>query len=251
MNDTQWKNKTVGFLGDSITEGVGVNPGECYWNCLEKKLGLIPRCYGKNGAVFRGLCEQADEMYEDCKENIDAIIIFAGTNDYNDGLPMGEWYCEPVDCEVVVGYRDGKPVYATRKRREFNMDTSTFRGSINAVMSKVREYYPTKQVVIMTPIHRAYANFGGDNIQYDERHTDKGGYYVEEYVNVIKEVPNIWACDIIDLHAKSGLFPLNDTQAELFFCSSETDRLHPNAEGHERIAQAMEAAMMNIPVFSI
>lgn len=249
VKDTQWKGKKVGFLGDSITEGVGVNSGECFWNHLEGSLGIIPCVYGKSGAIFRELREQVDTMFYECEDQLDAIIIFAGTNDYNDGFPMGKWYNEPVECDVIVDYDGDKPIYARRKKREFNTDTSTFRGSINSVMSRIMEYYPTKQIIIMTPLHRAYANFGGSNIQYDELHTDKGGYYLDEYINVIKEVPNVWACEIIDLNAKSGLFPLNDIQAELFFCNSSTDRLHPNAVGHKRIADVMEAAMMNISVF--
>ncbi len=250
MENSHWNGKTIAFLGDSITQGVGVNEGECFWNYLEEKIGCISKSFGKSGELVRGLLPQVDELYATCGDNIDAIVIFAGTNDYNAGLPMGEWYTPPVDQEVVVGYEGEKPLYATRKRREFNTDISTFRGSINALMFKVREYYPTKQVIIMTPLHRAYANYGGSNIQYDELHTDKGGFYVDEYISILKEAPNVWACEIIDLHAKSGLFPLNDKQAETFFCSAETDRLHPNAYGHMRIAETMEAAMQNIPVFS-
>lgn len=250
MGNSHWNGKKIAFLGDSITEGVGVNKGECFWNYLEEKIGCVSVGFGKRGELIRGLLPQVEELYAACGDEIDAIVIFAGTNDYNGGLPMGEWYTPPVDCEVVVGYEGEKTLYATRKRREFNTDISTVRGSINALMSKVREYYPTKQVIVMTPLHRAYANYGGNNIQYDELHTNKGGFYVDEYVNVLKETPNVWACELIDLHAKSGLFPLNDIQAETFFCSDETDRLHPNADGHMRIAEAMAVAMKNIPVFS-
>ena len=251
VRDTQWKNKTIAFLGDSITEGVGITPENGFWKCLEKELGCVSISFGKSGMVFKELCTQADEMHKVCGDKLDAVVLFAGTNDYNDGVPMGNWYTEPADREVIVGYGDDNtPIYATRKRREFNTDTSTFRGSINAVMKRVKSYYPTKQIIIMTPLHRAYANFGGNNIQYDEMHTDKGGFYLDEYIAVLKEAPNVWACDIIDLHAKSGLFPLDDTQASAFFCSRETDRLHPNVKGHKRIAEAMAAAMTAIPVFS-
>lgn len=250
MENTQWKGKRIAFLGDSITEGVGVNKGECYWNYLEEMLGCVSFSFGKSGELFRGLLPQIDTLFSQCSDDVDAIVLFAGTNDYNAGLPMGEWYTPAVDQEVIVGYEGDKPLYATRKRREFNTDISTFRGSINAVMDKIRKFYPTKQIIIMTPLHRAYANYGGSNIQYDELHTDKGGFYVDEYISVLKEAPNVWACDIIDLHSKSGLFPLNDKQAEIFFCSAATDRLHPNAKGHMRIAETMAVAMKNIPVFS-
>lgn len=250
MRDSHWKNKTIAFLGDSITEGVGIAPENGFWKCLEKELGCVSLSFGKSGAVFRELLSQADEMHEKCGDELDAVVVFAGTNDYNDGVPMGNWYTEPRDCEVIVGYDGDKPVYATRKRRDFNTDTSTFRGSINTVIKRIKSYYPTKQIIIMTPLHRAYANFGGNNIQYDELHTDKGGFYLDEYIAVLKETPNVWACDIIDLHAKSGLFPLDNTQAKEYFCSSETDRLHPNVKGHKRIAEAMAVAMMSIPVFS-
>ena len=249
MENSHWNGKKIAYLGDSITEGVGVNKGECFWNYLEDLIGCVSVSFGKSGELVRGLLPQVYELYATCAEEIDAIVIFAGTNDYNGGLPMGEWYTPPQDCEIVV-YEGEKNLYATRKRRDFNTDISTVRGSVNALMSKVREYYPTKQVIIMTPLHRAYANYGGSNIQYDELHTNKGGFYVDEYVNVLKETPNVWACELIDLHAKSGLFPLNDVQAKTFFCSAETDRLHPNADGHMRIAEVMAVAMKNIPVFS-
>lgn len=250
MLNSHWKGKKIAFLGDSITEGVGVNQGECFWNYLEEKIGCKSFCFGKSGELFRGLLPQIDALVAECKDDIDAIILFAGTNDYNGGLSMGEWYTPPVDRNVVVGYDGDKELYATRKKREFNIDTSTFKGSINAVMQKLRKYYPTKQVIIMTPLHRSYANYGGSNIQYDELHTNKGGFYMDEYIEVLKEAPNVWACELIDLHSKSGLFPLNDKQAETFFCNFETDRLHPNANGHLRIAEVMEIAMRTIPVFS-
>lgn len=249
MLNSHWNGKKIAFLGDSITEGIGVNKGECFWNYLEEKIGCKSVSFGKSGELFRGLLPQIDALVAEYPDDIDAIVLFAGTNDYNGGLPMGEWYTAPIDKSVVVGYDGDKEIYATRKKREFNTDISTFRGSINAVMQKLRNYYPTKQIIIMTPLHRAYANYGGSNIQYDELHTNKGGFFMDEYIEVLKEAPNVWACELIDLHSKSGLFPLNDVQAKAFFCSSETDRLHPNANGHLRIAEVMEMAMRTIPVF--
>lgn len=246
--ETQWKNKTIGFLGDSITEGVGVSTGECYWNYLEELLGCHSFGFGKNGAVFLGLKAQALALHNTLGDEVDAISVFAGTNDYNSGNPLGTWYTAPTDEKVVVGYEGESPRYGERKHRCFNMDEHTFRGSINCVMAQIRQFYPTKPIILLTPLHRAYACFGGDNIQYDEQYANRSGLFFDEYVAAVKEAANVWACSLIDLNALSGLFPLNDIQAKEFFSNSQTDRLHPSAKGHWRIAQAMAYSMQTIPL---
>lgn len=247
--ESQWKEKTIGFLGDSITEGIGLETEERYWNLIDKAFGCKSYSYAKNGAVFSELKDQVLAMYDECGDKIDAVVVFAGTNDYYFGRKIGEWYSEPTEEQVVVGYDADMPRYALRKHRSFNTDIETFKGSINTVLSQIRELYPTKQIILITPIHRAYANFGGDNIQYDEMYANCSGYFFDEYIAAVKEAANVWACSLIDLNAASGLFPLNDVQAERFFFNTNTDRLHPGAKGHIRIAEAIVYYMKNIPVF--
>ena len=43
----------------------------------------------------------------------------------------------------------------TRKRMYPIMDKSTYRGRINIALDKLKRTYPTKQIVLLTPIHRA------------------------------------------------------------------------------------------------
>ena len=130
-----------------------------------------------------------------------------------------------------------------------NYDMNTFRGSINTVMSLIREKYPCKTIVLMTPIHRAYACFGGSNVQHDELYTNKTGRYFDEYVETVREAARIWSAELIDLCQCSGLYPMNDKNAERYFANIEHDRIHPNKNGHERMAKVIMGKMDSIPLF--
>ena len=57
-----WERKTVCFLGDSITDGVGVQPGERYLDILGERMKFNACGYGVNGARFIDLYSQALKM---------------------------------------------------------------------------------------------------------------------------------------------------------------------------------------------
>lgn len=174
-------------------------------------------------------------------EDIDAIVIFAGTNDYNAGVPLGEWY-EEVWRNVPLP--DGE--VGSRRYRKPAMDANTFRGRINRLMDYLKTHFPTKQVIVLTPLHRGFAQFSAENVQPEEAYPNKIGVYVDEYVQVLKETGNVWAVPVIDLNSISGLYPMNDAQA-CYFHRADTDRLHPNAEGHRRMAVALMYQLLAFP----
>lgn len=238
---SQWKGKRVAFLGDSITDKRRVGTQKCYWEYLAEMLGLQPLVYGINGNQWNGVLKQAQLLLEEQADSVDAILIFAGTNDYNAGLPVGEWYAETEAETEVAG-----PKMERRKHREPVMSDDTFKGRINQVMDYLKTNYPTKQVIVMTPIHRANARFGDNNIQPDEMFPNKIGVYVDEYVKAVKETANVWAVPVVDLNSVSGLYPLNDSQVP-YFHDGKTDRLHPNAMGHYRMAKAISYQLMAYP----
>lgn len=239
--ESQWKGKRVAFLGDSITDKKRVGTTKCYWEYLSELLGLQPLVYGINGNQWNGVLKQAEKLLEEQGDSIDAILIFAGTNDYNAGIPIGEWYVESEVETEVAG-----PQMEKRKHREPVMSNDTFKGRINKVMDYLKTNFPTKQVILMTPVHRAQARFSDKNIQPDEMFPNKIGVYVEEYVKAIKEAGNVWAVPVIDLNSISGLYPLNDSHIG-YFHKADTDRLHPNAEGHRRMAKAIQYQLMSFP----
>lgn len=179
-------------------------------------------------------------MKSDGAEKIDAIMIFAGTNDYNGSVPIGQWYkYEEAEAPIANGKTQ------IRKRRIHIMDSSTFKGRINAAMAYIKENFPDKQIILITPIHRGFAKFGEGNVQPDESFPNRIGEYIDSYVDAVKEAGNVWAVPVIDLNSLSGLFPNTPSHAQ-YFHKKDTDLLHPNAKGHEKMASAIAYALLAI-----
>lgn len=237
LRESQWKGKRVAFLGDSITDACHVGTEKNYWQYLSEGLGIEPLVYGLNGDNWAGIHDQAQRLREDHGDDVDAIFVFCGTNDYMGGIPLGEWYT--ISEEEVNTW--GKT--AVKRRRRFSRDIATFRGRINRAMAYLKKTFTDQQIVLMTPIHRAYATFSDENVQPEEGFPNDLGLYVDSYVEAIKEAGNVWAAPVIDLNAVSGLYPVLEEHIR-FFHDAETDRLHPNAEGHYRIAKAMLCPML-------
>jgi len=236
--ENAWSGKKVAYLGDSITDARHIGCTSNYWNFLEAKLGIVPLVYGINGHQMKHLVGQAEKLKAEHPDDVDAIFVFAGTNDFNSNTPPGSWYEETT--ETVN--RNGKQV--ALKHRGFVYGEATFRGRINSLMKCLRENFPSKPVYLLTPVHRGYATFGAGNVQPDESYANEIGEYVDAYVHVVKEAGNVWAVTVIDINAESGLFPLFSSHAQ-FFHNAQTDMLHPNNSGHERIADAIAARLLS------
>ena len=239
-----WMQKRVAYFGDSITDPRNSGSKKKYWHFLQEWLGIEPYVYAVSGRQWNDIPRQADKLKSEHGTDFDAILIFIGTNDYNNGVKIGEWY-EERDEQVMYGH--GQPKKLTdRKRRYMKMDKDTYRGRINIAIDKVKRMFPDKQIVLLTPIHRAgfYAN--DKNWQCTEDYTNQCGIYLDEYIDAVKEAGNIWAVPVIDLNAVSGLYPMMDEHAQ-YFKSAESDRLHPNDKGHERLARTLMYQLLALP----
>jgi lysophospholipase L1-like esterase len=237
---SQWNHKKVAFLGDSMTDKSRVGTTCVYWEYLSALLGIEPLVYGINGHQWKDLYQQAQKLYSEKGDEADAILIFAGTNDYNADVPLGHFFRETTK---QVNH-DGQLV--SRLCRETILDDSTFCGRINRTMSFLKQKYPTKQIVILTPIHRGYACFGKDNVQPDECYSNGCGCYIEDYVKVLKEAGAVWSVPVIDLYSLSGLLPSYDSYIP-YFHDAKQDRLHPNAAGDLRIARTIQYQLLALP----
>ena len=201
------KGKKINFLGDSITQGVGVKevPNR-FVNRLTEMLELAEgRNYGIIGTRFArqihptvdnprfdmDFCSRVETMDEDA----DVIIVFGGTNDFGHGdAPFG-----------VASDRT----------------PDTFCGACHTLMSSLIARYPGKVIVFMTPLHRA-----------SEVNPDRKGHILVDYVDVIKETARYYSLPVLDLFAMSGIQPREQIIRERF-CP---DGLHPNDDGHAILA---------------
>jgi lysophospholipase L1-like esterase len=234
-----WAGAKVAYLGDSITDAGVLKEDTHYWGFLQQWLDIEPLVYGRSGHQWHQIAGQADKLKAEHGDDFDAIMIFVGTNDYNAGVPVGEWFTE----EKVTVNADGHQV--ERIRRIPVMDQNTYRGRINSVLDKLKRMYPTKQIVLLTPIHRAYAKFADHNVQPDESHQNACGEYVDAYVASIKEASAIWSVPVIDTYALSGLFPMHQEQ-QMYFPGGN-DWLHPDQDGHRRFALCLYYQLLTLP----
>ena len=228
--------KKVLFLGDSITDARHIGCTKNYWGFLAERYGFVPLVYGINGQRWSDIVAQANAYGNEHGECPDVVFVFAGTNDFNGNVPLGEWYSLS---EEKVN-RNGKETVL--KKRTLSRDGKTLRGRINVAMEHLVGSFPTAKIVLLTPIHRGYATFGANNVQPDESYANELGLFIDDYVNVVKEAGNVWSAKVVDLNADAGLYPRADSHVP-FFSNGERDRLHPSDAGHRRMADAIAASV--------
>lgn len=236
---SQWTGKKIAFLGDSMTQKRDSSV-KVYWEYLVDMMEIEPFVYGISGNQWDGIFKQAQKLKQEKGKDVDAIFIFAGTNDYNHNTPLGNFYFET---SKETNF-NGKTV--TRKYRTLIEDDSTFCGRINKVIALLKQNYPDQQIVIMTPIHRGYATFSEKNVQPEENFSNDLGLYIDDYVNVLKTASSVWAVPIIDLYSLSGLHPVLDSYTK-YFSNPDTDRLHPNSAGNFRLAKTIQYQLLTLP----
>lgn len=217
--------KIIHFLGDSITEGVGVShPDRVYHALIKEQCGLkAANNYGISGtcladrrtpldiSVFnRYFASRIDEMDPEA----DAIVVFGGTNDFGHG-------------EAVIG----TPADRT---------PDTFWGACHHLFRRLIEKYPTTPIVVVTPLHRWYEDVPQVRISEDGMTKDVVTLYT--YVDIIRKVAGYYGLPLCDLYATAGIHPEIQAQREAL-CP---DGLHPNDEGHKIIASRLVGVLKNL-----
>ena len=230
---TSWDGKRVGFLGDSMTDPSNKAASHKYCAVLERDLGIKAQVFARSGFMWDKMLDKAVELRDSLGDDVDAIFIFCGTNDFNHNRPIGEFYSEATVETNVNGQM------TPRRHRVWSQDPATLAGSMNRALFFLKSNYPDIPIFIMTPIHRGYAKFGDKNVQPDEDFANGLGLYIEDYVAEIKRGAMYWSIPVIDLYGESGILP-NLRSNDVFISNEETDRLHPSDAGHERIAKMLK-----------
>lgn len=211
------KGKTINFLGDSITEGAGIEDHlECrYDNVMLKKYGLKEvHNYGIGGTrlayqtKISADCPQFDLYFcgrvWQMNPNTDIIVVYGGVNDYLHGdAPFGT---------------------------EEDTTPATFCGAVNYLMKFFHDNYADKTVVFMTPAHCCV------NGEWPDAQPSAGNSRpLSDYVDVIAKAAekNHYPC--LNLY-KNPPFNPNLEEDRLKYT---VDGLHPNAAGHAVLADVL------------
>lgn len=225
--DSEYINKNMICLGDSMTYGVGTTT--CYYTYLLRMLGkfnIYP--YGVGGSSITP--KQGDypawdtelsflERYSDMRNDGDLIIVFGGVNDWVTGRNLGT-----ID----------------------STDTYTFYGAMKSLCNGLITKYPNKQIVFFTSPQNDYVNrkpsIPSDNPYYNNNDGyNRQGLKLEDYTKAMVEVCNIYGipCERLDTKCWYGLC------GSLGDGTLGSDNLHPNANGHKIIARNMASFIKN------
>ena len=242
-----WKGKRVALLGDSISDPNGPKywGHPLYFSYLEEWLGMEVYDYAVSGREWNDIPRQVSQLEKEHGADVDAFLILMGTNDYNMGVPTGEWYTETIE-SVLAGSDMREPATMQfRKRRTLVMDNATVKGRINIALKFIKEKYPRCPIVLMTPLKRGWFQIDEGNVQPEETYQNRAGEYLDAYVDAVKEAANVWSVNVIDLHAVSNMDPLHGQD---FYYQGGNDLLHPGAEGSRHLASVLYYQLLPIVV---
>ncbi len=211
------QNKKVGFLGDSITFGVGTSnaennyKGSCFPDLFAKLSGAKAYNYGVSGT--RIAKQSVPIPYEpkaghyilrvDTMEpELDVVVVFGGTNDFGHGdAPLGNFSDRGDD---------------------------TFYGALHSLIVALINRYPRATIVFLTPLHRD-GEFKLINSMGLRREP------LIRYIEAIREVAEYYSVPVLDLYKNSGMQPSVDVIREIYL----PDGLHPSDAGAKKIADML------------
>lgn len=212
--------KVIDFLGDSITEGVGVENCETgrYDNIIKKKCGL--KAAYNHGISGTRLAHQSKPSEKprfdlcfcgrayDLSKDADIIVVYGGVNDYIHGdAPFGS---------------------------EGDKTPATFIGAVEFIMSLLGELYPNTKIVFMTPAHCQYDTL--DETKPSNRPQKRADARpLCEYVRVIEEKGKQHGIPVLSLYERLPINPHLAEHKEKY----TADGLHFNDAGHKILADLL------------
>lgn len=207
--------KKLGVIGDSITVGymvTGYNEDgsakggyvtKKWYDYVAERYGFasvqanaeIGRAFTKSGSMSTRFTQKIKELDSD----LDVIIVFGGTNDFN-------W-------SPTIGTMDDTP-------SEEDGGISFF-AALRFTAEYLQTNFPNARIVFMTPLPRK--NSEGFNGK------DTNGKRVIDYADAIAEMCRCYGFDIVDLNRVGGFYVWSDTWLNAYMM----DGLHPNEAGTE------------------
>ena len=219
--------KIIDFLGDSITEGVGVSDkvNNRYDNVMRREYNLKATYnYGIGGTRIAHqskpsakprhdlcFCGRAYNMNKDA----DIIVVYGGVNDYFHG-------------DAYIGNpEDTTPL--------------TFWGGVNFLMNFLKENYKAETIVFMTPA-RACLHGHTDEKKSPDGRKKEDAMPLLHYVDIIKEAGEKHGIHVLDLYHNLPINPNIPEHTEKY----TVDGLHFNDAAHAIIAKTLGDYLLSL-----
>lgn len=222
--------KTIAFLGDSLTAGVGTS--KIYHMFMAERLGWHCKNYGYGGSGYAlsysgtgGKMATGQEgmgvnittftkitpndflsRISSIDTNIDALVIFGGTNDWGNG---------------------GNTITIEQ-----------FKSAVNSVLDYAQTNFGRIPIIVMLPVHRK-----------NDTTVNGQGKTLREYAEMVKDICVDHGIYCIDMMMESGLYPDNSNNATLYFTRDDTsaiDGVHPNHYAHKVMANILAQTLMGL-----
>ena len=201
--------KVIDTLGDSITEQ------RTWQGYVADALhtGVIYN-HGIGGTRISG--NDSNAMWQDSRINalnddIDCLLIMGGTNDGAQGVTIGDMSRDNVNTDTFVGAYN---VLLSKVFYKYYRLGSGYSG-----ITQISEVNPI-QIMIATPIYCNDSNYGN----------------MDEIAEAVRGVANLWSIPVADQHAKSGI---NSATSSIYL----SDNVHPNDEGGKKVANVWVNAL--------
>lgn len=228
-----WKEKQVVVLGDSITWGA-FTEGNIWWQELGQLLGCkLVAGYGVRGSCFSVTSdygmenEPMSQRWKSLPTDADVYLVFGGTNDYGHGSNLGT-------IEDVT-------------------DVS-FYGAMHQIITGIQTTNPNARLVFLTPLRRYGFGVTADGKQLlHDTMPNAVGHTLRDYREAIFNKCAMHGISVIDTYTISG-FDFSEGQDGIHPFHENAigkspwtvDGLHPNTEGHLKLAERILPYMEEI-----
>lgn len=186
ISSTVFVGKTASFYGDSLTEA-NYHYTKGYYSWIQEIIGLSAiNNYGVSGYDVADVLTKM----QNTTDSPDLVFVMCGVNDQTHSVPLGQFG---------------------------DTTTETIYGSYDALCSYVKQKYPTKLIIFITPA-------------YQTKYPHSGGITSYEVSKAMREVCKKYAIPVYDNFQLSGIYSTN-------LSAWTTDNCHWNDKAHEMVGK--------------
>lgn len=212
--DNSIQYKKLLSIGDSLSN-------ICPWQPYVQKILDIPSMTKVGGVGYTVADVSSNSIYDSvhalsADANVDLVVFWGGTNDYGEGVTIGDF-----DAQLDTSTRD----------------VTTFYGAYMDCVEYLLGLYPDKRIVLVGTTIRSSG--GDDGKDVDARtHANSAGKTLIDYVDAAKKVAEWYGLPFIDLLRTAGISMKNiDEYLYIQGTSANQYYLHLNDWGSEQIGK--------------